>query len=124
MKTEDKVCSLEWAKKVQEAGIFVETEFSYSRRVDLDGYQFSLVPSRHISERTTDYELEVYAAPLPCELMDVLSKHEISVVQEEEGIEATYWGTNNSDCHVAEDKKNPADALAQLAIWLKENNLI
>ena len=27
MKTEGKVCSLEWAKKLQEAGIFVETEF-------------------------------------------------------------------------------------------------
>jgi hypothetical protein len=106
-----KTCSLELAKKLKEAGIDLDTEFFWHESGVLCFYGLK----KEFRKKSQD--IEKYPAPTTDELLEWLPIGGAGILKrfEEKDYIAMYHDHFEAD-------KNPADVLAKLALWVKEQS--
>jgi hypothetical protein len=120
-----KTTSQEISKRLVEAGIEVDTYFSYSRRIDLEGYDFYLAWTDDV---TPDDRWEIIPAPTADELGELLP-YGIGTFELKFGKDmyvpyyAEYSDVINGSTEYLNrfDADTMADAMALMLLWLKEN---
>jgi hypothetical protein len=114
--TEYNCCSLEMSKKLVEAGIVLETEYYWIR---IANSPMMLMNSRYGAD-------EYYPTPSMSELWRELPEYitngsTIQYLEMGKTGSKTYAAYDFADDYVLFD--NPADALAELLIWVKEEKI-
>ena len=110
------VADKEHSQALVEAGIVLDTYFRHDHYEAEDG---SIV-HRVISKEDPWHLEPPIPAPLPCELMEILpDQAEVRKVHTELGVE--YMASYRSDMYYG---NTPANALCDMAIWLKKEGLL
>lgn len=134
MTLEDRVCSLEYAKKLNELGVKQESLFTYFKYENSKEFKILY----NMQPFCPDEPFELYAAFIVAELLEDLPNQitwntvegHLTIIKRHYGYKVSYDLICNGNEHFSyirdariRDKKL-ADALAQLRIYLIENKLV
>lgn len=111
---QDNYCSLEVAQRLVDAGIVLETDFYWVNNIFRSN--FTVLPSdwKILPVQNENFQGETIPAPCFAELWKELSLGSICVKHKVTGV-TSCWSPDSSYI----ENTNPADALAELLIWVK-----